>query len=87
MSLSVFQHVFLTLFHFQEQASWVCGCSDTDVQELEKSFKGALEQQQGLEGWATWLKNVVHNCLAPHEQKHDFRKHAKKFLLNWSFYW
>ena len=71
----------------QEQASWVCGCSDAAVAELEKSFKGALEQQQGLEGWAAWLKNVVDQRLAPFTNKPDFPQHAKYFLLNWSFYW
>ncbi|KAL5250321.1 hypothetical protein ACHWQZ_G016160 [Mnemiopsis leidyi] len=70
----------------QEQASWVCGCSDAAVAELEKSFKGALEQQQGLEGWAAWLKNVVDQRLAPFTNKPDFPQHAKYFLLNWSFY-
>ncbi|XP_063687444.1 DNA-binding protein RFX2-like isoform X9 [Bolinopsis microptera] len=70
----------------QEQASWVCGCSDAAVAELEKSFKGALEQQQGLEGWAAWLKNVVDQRLAPFTNKPEFPQHAKYFLLNWSFY-
>ena len=65
----------------------MCGCSDAAVSELEKSFKGALEQQQGLEGWAAWLKNVVDQRLAPYNNKPEFPQHAKNFLLNWSFYW
>ena len=74
-------------FHnVQEQASWVCECEDSVVQRLEADFKSTLQQQNSLESWALWLKNVVAQVLKPFEGKPNFAKAARQFLLKWSFY-
>lgn len=74
-------------FHnVQEQASWVCECEDSVVQRLEADFKATLQQQNSLESWALWLKNVVAQVLKPFEGKPNFAKAARQFLLKWSFY-
>lgn len=68
------------------QASWVCECEDSVVQRLEADFKATLQQQNSLESWALWLKNVVAQVLKPFEGKPNFAKAARQFLLKWSFY-
>ncbi|XP_023723000.1 DNA-binding protein RFX2 isoform X3 [Cryptotermes secundus] len=70
----------------QEQASWVCQCDDSIVQQLEADFKKTLHQQNSLEQWAAWLKGVVTQVLKPYEGKPNFAKAARQFLLKWSFY-
>uniref|UniRef100_A0A1B6CLU1 RFX-type winged-helix domain-containing protein n=1 Tax=Clastoptera arizonana TaxID=38151 RepID=A0A1B6CLU1_9HEMI len=74
-------------FHnVQEQASWVCQCDGLLVQRLEEDFKLTLQQQNSLEEWAGWLKNVVATVLKPYQGKPNFTKAARQFLLKWSFY-
>ncbi|KAK6188564.1 hypothetical protein SNE40_004716 [Patella caerulea] len=70
----------------QEQASWVCQCDDTVVQQLEQDFKKTLKQQTSLEQWAIWLESVVNQVLITHEGSPNFPKAARQFLLKWSFY-
>jgi len=53
---------------------------------LEADFKATLQQQNSLESWALWLKNVVAQVLKPFEGKPNFAKAARQFLLKWSFY-
>ncbi|CAL4071843.1 unnamed protein product [Meganyctiphanes norvegica] len=74
-------------FHnVQEQASWVCQCDGDLVERLQEDFKATLQQQNSLEQWAEWLQTVVAQVLRPHQGKPDFHKHARQFLLKWSFY-
>ncbi|CAO1427183.1 unnamed protein product [Diamesa tonsa] len=74
-------------FHnVQEQASWVCQCDTAVVQRLENEFKAALQQQNTLEQWATWLRMVVDQCLHEYRGKASYAKAARQFLLKWSFY-
>lgn len=70
----------------QEQASWVCQCEDTVVQQLQEDFKQTLERQNSLEQWAVWLESVVNKVLKPHDGTDNFPKAARQFLLKWSFY-
>ncbi|KAG9343465.1 hypothetical protein JZ751_013631 [Albula glossodonta] len=70
----------------QEQASWVCQCSESVVQRLEQDFKLTLQQQSSLDQWAVWLDSVVNQVLKPHEGSANFPKAARQFLLKWSFY-
>lgn len=74
-----------TFFSFP-QASWVCQCDVALVDRLEEDFKSTLQQQNSLEQWAEWLQAVVSQVLRPYEGKVDFPKHARQFLLKWSFY-
>ncbi|CAH1374910.1 unnamed protein product [Tenebrio molitor] len=74
-------------FHsVREQASWVCQCDNEIVARFENDFKLTLQQQNSLEQWASWLKNVVKSALKPYEGKPSFSKAARQFLLKWSFY-
>lgn len=74
-------------FHsVREQASWVCQCDHDIVARFEQDFKLTLQQQNSLEQWASWLKNVVKSALKPYEGKPNFSKAARQFLLKWSFY-
>lgn len=74
-------------FHsVREQASWVCQCDHEIVARFEADFKLTLQQQNSLEQWASWLKNVVKSALKPYEGKSTFSKAARQFLLKWSFY-
>lgn len=68
------------------QASWVCQCDVNLVERLEEDFKATLQQQNSLEQWAEWLQTVVDQTLTPQEGSPDFAKHARQFLLKWSFY-
>jgi regulatory factor X 1/2/3 len=68
------------------QASWVCHCDDSTIQQLEADFKATLQQQNSLEQWAAWLKSVVAQMLVPFEGKPNFARGASQFLLKWSFY-
>ncbi|XP_052245141.1 DNA-binding protein RFX2-like isoform X4 [Dreissena polymorpha] len=70
----------------QEQASWVCQCEDSTVQQLEQDFKKTLQAQNSLEQWAVWLEGVVNQVLKQHEGSPNFPKAARQFLLKWSFY-
>lgn len=56
------------------------------MQRLEADFKLTLQQQNSLEQWAGWLKNVVQTILKPYEGKPNFSTAARQFLLKWSFY-
>ncbi|XP_019763070.2 DNA-binding protein RFX2 isoform X1 [Dendroctonus ponderosae] len=74
-------------FHsVREQASWVCQCDNEIVSRFENDFKLTLQQQNSLEQWASWLKNVVKSALKPYEGTPTFSKAARQFLLKWSFY-
>ncbi|XP_050304426.1 DNA-binding protein RFX2 isoform X2 [Anthonomus grandis grandis] len=74
-------------FHsVREQASWVCQCDSDLVSQFENDFKLTLQQQNSLEQWASWLKNVVKSALKPYEGRPSFSKAARQFLLKWSFY-
>lgn len=74
-------------FHsVREQAAWVCQCDNDIVARFEADFKLTLQQQNSLEQWASWLKNVVKSALKPYEGKPSFSKAARQFLLKWSFY-
>lgn len=74
-------------FHsVREQASWVCQCDHDIVARFEADFKLTLQQQNSLEQWASWLKNVVRSALKPYEGKPNFSRAARQFLLKWSFY-
>ena len=66
----------------QEQASWVCGCPLEPVTRLEQELKARLEQEASLEGWATWLEQVVDRSLAnTAADPAAFTKAARQFLL------
>jgi hypothetical protein len=83
----ILKNIFYILLHLlQEQASWVCQCEDTVVQQLQEDFKQTLERQNSLEQWAIWLEGVVNKVLKPHEGTDNFPKAARQFLLKWSFY-
>lgn len=84
---------------FQEQASWVCDCDPSLVDQIEKDFKNTLERQKTLEQWGTWLETVVDQVLGSYDilnvisgrQEHDasvvrLTTVARQFLLKWSFY-
>ena len=75
-----------TIAIFQEQASWVCQCEDSVVQQLEQDFKKTLKDGNSLEQWAVWLETVVNQILKPYEGSVNFAKAARQFLLKWSFY-
>lgn len=70
----------------QEQASWICQCDTATVQRLENDFKAALQQQNTLEQWASWLRAVVDDALEEYRDKPSFVNAARQFLLKWSFY-
>nr|XP_029723647.1 DNA-binding protein RFX2 isoform X9 [Aedes albopictus] len=70
----------------QEQASWICQCDTATVQRLENDFKAALQQQNTLEQWASWLQGVVDDALEEYRGKPSFVNAARQFLLKWSFY-
>ncbi|XP_055613562.1 transcription factor RFX3 [Uranotaenia lowii] len=70
----------------QEQASWICQCDTATVQRLEQDFKAALQQQNTLEQWASWLRAVVDDALEEYRGKSSFVSAARQFLLKWSFY-
>lgn len=69
-----------------EQASWICQCDTATVQRLENDFKAALQQQNTLEQWASWLQGVVDDALEEYRGKPSFVNAARQFLLKWSFY-
>lgn len=56
------------------------------MQQLENNFKAALQQENSLDQWATWLRQVVDTALEEHRGKPSFPKAARQFLLKWSFY-
>lgn len=64
----------------------MCQCDPVNVQKLEAEFKTALQLQNTLEQWATWLRQVVDNALVAYRGKPEYERAARKFLLNWSFY-
>ncbi|KAL3316625.1 Transcription factor rfx3 [Cichlidogyrus casuarinus] len=72
----------------QEQASWICLCSDSLVSHLEQEFKRILQRQASLEEWAHWLDSVVTSILQPHEASSGvvFARAAHQLVLKWSFY-
>lgn len=53
---------------------------------MENEFKEALQQQNSLEQWAQWLREVVVSALKEFEGKPTFPRAARQFLLKWSFY-
>ncbi|XP_030369322.1 DNA-binding protein RFX2 isoform X2 [Scaptodrosophila lebanonensis] len=74
-------------FHnVQEQAAWVSQCAPSVVQRLENDFKAALQQQNSLEQWASWLQLVVESALEEYTGKPSYAHAARQFLLKWSFY-
>lgn len=64
----------------------MCQCDTATVQRLENDFKAALQQQNTLEQWASWLRCVVDSALDEYRGKPTFAKAARQFLLKWSFY-
>lgn len=56
------------------------------MQQLENDFKQALQQQNTLEQWASWLHYVVDSVLDKQRGRANFAKAARQFLLKWSFY-
>lgn len=64
----------------------MCECDASTVQRLENEFKAALQQQNSLEQWASWLRLVVDSALEEYEGRPTFPKAARQFLLKWSFY-
>lgn len=71
----------------QEQASWVCQCSDATVSQLEQDFKRILHKHASLEEWAQWLDTVVINILQPLEGNSlAYTRAAHQLILKWSFY-
>lgn len=64
----------------------MCQCDTATVQRLENDFKAALQQQNTLEQWASWLRLVVDTALEAYEGKPTYAKAARQFLLKWSFY-
>jgi regulatory factor X 1/2/3 len=70
----------------QAQASWVCQCDDSMVEQVEVVFKKLLHEQNSLEQWSAWLEGVISQVLKPYEGTPDFAKAARQFLLKWSFY-
>ncbi|VDM30912.1 unnamed protein product [Hydatigera taeniaeformis] len=71
----------------QEQASWVCQCSDATVAHLEQDFKYILQKQSSLEEWAQWLDTVVTGILRPLEGNNlAYARAAHQLILKWSFY-
>ena len=64
----------------------MCQCDTSTVQRLENDFKAALQQQNNLEQWASWLRLVVDTALEEYQGKPSFAKAARQFLLKWSFY-
>uniref|UniRef100_A0A5K3F357 RFX-type winged-helix domain-containing protein n=1 Tax=Mesocestoides corti TaxID=53468 RepID=A0A5K3F357_MESCO len=71
----------------QEQASWVCQCSDATVAHLEQDFKYILQKQSSLEEWAQWLDTVVSGILRPLEGNNlAYTRAAHQLVLKWSFY-
>lgn len=64
----------------------MCECDASTVQRLENEFKAALQQQNSLEQWASWLRLVVDSALKEYEGRAAFPKAARQFLLKWSFY-
>jgi regulatory factor X 1/2/3 len=49
----ILKNIFYILLHLlQEQASWVCQCEDTVVQQLQEDFKQTLERQNSLEQYS-----------------------------------
>lgn len=64
----------------------MCECEASTVQRLENEFKAALQQQNSLEQWASWLRMVVDSALKEYEGRPTFPKAARQFLLKWSFY-
>ncbi|KAM7534299.1 hypothetical protein Aperf_G00000117450 [Anoplocephala perfoliata] len=71
----------------QEQASWVCQCSDATVAHLEQDFKYMLQKQSSLEEWAQWLDTVVTGILRPLEGNNlAYTRAAHQLILKWSFY-
>ncbi|CAL1293195.1 unnamed protein product [Larinioides sclopetarius] len=72
--------------NIQEQASWVCQCEDGIIRQILTEFRQTLQHNLWLEDWASWLENIVHKTLEPHEGKPTYPKAARQFLLKWSFY-
>nr|CDS25894.1 transcription factor rfx3 [Hymenolepis microstoma] len=71
----------------QEQASWVCQCSDATVAHLEQDFKYILQKQSSLEEWAQWLDTVVTGILRPLEGNNlAYTRSAHQLILKWSYY-
>ncbi|KAF7255960.1 hypothetical protein EG68_06880 [Paragonimus skrjabini miyazakii] len=71
----------------QEQASWVCQCSDATVSQLEQDFKRILHKHATLEEWAQWLDTVVTGILQPLEGNSlAYTRAAHQLILKWSFY-
>ncbi|GMR37228.1 hypothetical protein PMAYCL1PPCAC_07423, partial [Pristionchus mayeri] len=74
----------------QEQCEWVASfrCDPDFVRQLTDSFKDNLAKKKSLDEWADWMEAVVDQILAKyHDRPHDeMTRHAKGFLLNWSFF-
>uniref|UniRef100_A0A915HJ97 RFX1-4/6/8-like BCD domain-containing protein n=1 Tax=Romanomermis culicivorax TaxID=13658 RepID=A0A915HJ97_ROMCU len=71
-----------------EQASWVCYCDPVKVDEIERSFKSALQSQKNLEHLADWSNSIVNQLLAEYCDKPVVQliHISRQFLLKWCFY-
>ena len=67
----------------QEQASWVSGCDDQVVTNIEQSFKSLLQQENPFDRWGSWCLSILDSCLSDEET--DVRS-ATQFFFKWGFY-
>ena len=65
----------------QEQASWVCQCDDSIVDQIEISFKSLLQEPNPFDRWGMWCEQVLDTCL----RDNDVRS-ATQFFFKWGFY-
>ncbi|XP_053204609.1 DNA-binding protein RFX2-like [Panonychus citri] len=65
----------------QEQASWVCQCDDSIVDQIEQSFKILLQEPNPFDRWGLWCEQVLDTCL----RDNDVRS-ATQFFFKWGFY-
>ncbi|KAF6020630.1 RFX2 [Bugula neritina] len=72
--------------NIQEQAAWVCQCSEYSVRNIETKFKDFLQGEHSLEEWRDWLEKILDETLGSYEGKESYSRAARNFLLKWSFY-
>jgi len=72
--------------YLQEQAAWVCQCSEYSVRNIETKFKDFLQGEHSLEEWRDWLEKILDETLGSYEGKESYSRAARNFLLKWSFY-
>ncbi|GIY08215.1 MHC class II regulatory factor RFX1 [Caerostris extrusa] len=67
--------------NIQEQASYVCKCDESTVRGIWTSFRETLQRGMWLEGWATWLENIVHKNIGALYKQAYISQGCKKFPL------